>query len=186
MKQVILMLALVVVIAGIVLGAYLPWAKATSYISALRNLPNVTSMDGFVKNFDEPLNMYSPVGDEEVVKFLSNDILQLVNQKDQPEVVSRALVNFIEPRLMLNNVRHLLTGAQMHDILWMKFHSQDDYKLTEQYFLKALEIGPRLPPVLYGLLDLYRASGEKTKMQNVAKIIVGYWPSDSKTAALLK
>lgn len=186
MKQVILMLALVVVVVGIVLGAYLPWAKATSYISALRNLPNVNSMDGFAKNFDEPLNMYSPVGDEEVVKFLSNDILQLVNQKDQPEAVSRALVSFIKPRLLTDNVRHLLTGAQMHFILWSKFHNDDDYKITEQYYLKALSIGPRLPPVLYGLLDLYRQKGEKAKMQEIAKIIVGYWPSDDKVSALLK
>lgn len=169
-----------------ILGAYLPWAKATSYITALRNLPNVTSMDGFAKNFDEPLNMYSPVGDEEVVKFLGNDILQLVNQKDQPETVSRALVSLIEPRLLLDNPRHLLTGAQMRFIMWSKFHNEDDYKITEQYYLKALAIGPRLPPVLYGLLDLYRQKGEKAKMQDIAKKIVGFWPNDDKVSALLK
>ena len=180
------MLALVAVVVGLVLGAYLPWAKATSYITALRNLPNVHSMDGFTANFDETLNMYSPVGNEEVVKFLSNDILQLVNQKDQPENVSRALADFIEPRLLLDNPRHLLTGAQMHFILWSKFHNENDYKLTEQYYLKALSIGPRLPPVLYGLLDLYRQKGEKTKMRDIAKIIVGYWPSDETVSALLK
>ena len=186
MRQVFLTLALITVIAGLFLGAYLPWVKASSYISALRNLSNVRSIDGFVANFDDAMNMYSPVGNEEIVKFLSNDILQLVNQKSQPENVSRALANYIEPHLLLDNPRHLLMGAQMYVIFWSKFHKDEDYLRAEQYYLAARAIGPRLPPVLYGLLDLYRSKGNTEKMRAVAKDILNYWPNDEGTAALLK
>ena len=186
MKQIFLFVLLFAAVASIIMGAYMPWGKATGYIAALRNLSNVHSMDEFKIDFDQPLNYYSPVGDEEVVKFLSNDILQLVNQKGQPEPVARALVGYIETRLFQDNVRHLLTGAQMHAILWAKYHDDADYKIAEQYYLKALDIGPRLPPVLYGLMDLYRMKGDKANMERIANIIVGYWPSDESVQALLK
>lgn len=186
MRQIFLVVALIAVVAGMVLGAYLPWTKATSFVEALRNMRNVGSFSAFVKNFDEPLNRYSPVGNEEIVKFLSSDILQLVSQNNQPENVARVLVEYIEPRLLLDNPRHLITGAQMRIVLWSKSHNEDDYLKAEQYYLKALAIGPRLPPVLYGLLDLYRMRGDKEKMRAVAKSIFSYWPDDDKIGALVK
>ncbi|MFA6365230.1 MAG: hypothetical protein WCW78_02400 [Candidatus Paceibacterota bacterium] len=186
MKQVIIVLGIIVTILSVVYGAYMPLVKAQSYISALRNVQSVRSVDGFKTLFDVPISFYSPIGDEEVVKFLSNDILGVVSQPNQQEAVSRALVEYIEPHLFQTSVIHLLNGSSMRSILWQKHGRDEDYVLAEAYLKKAYAIGPKLPPVLYGLLNLYSLKEDKDNMQKIAKIILTYWPSDEKVKKLVQ
>jgi len=49
---------------------------------------------------------------------------------------------------------------------------------TEDYYLKAYAIGPKLPPVLYGLADLYASNGDVAKFKPVAEAILANWPDD--------
>ena len=176
MKQIAIVIGILLAGVSFIYGAILPYGKASGYISALNNMQNVHSVQGFKDNFDTVFNFYSPVGSEELTKFLSSDVVNLISQEQQPEGVARELVTYIEPHLMQNNPRHLLTGAQMYTVLWLRFHQQSDYNKAVEYYKKVLAIGPNLPPALYGLADLYNRAGDKANLSAVAKTILSYWP----------
>ena len=106
--QILIIPLIGIFIAGIYFGSYLPFVKSKSYIAALSSGSAVKSFDDFKKVFGKPLDFYSPVGQEEVVKFLCNDILNMVSNPKQNEESMRVVINFIEPYLFQNNVRHLL------------------------------------------------------------------------------
>lgn len=179
------MCGIVLVVVGFVYGSLLPYLKAESYLVALSNLPRIRSMQEFAQNFDTMFNFYSPVGDEEVTKFLANDIVNLVNQSQQPESVSRDLTAYIEPRLQKDNSRQLLTGAQLHTILWMRYHTKEDFSKAEWYYKQILSFGPNFPPALYGLLDLYERAGDKENVRKVGNTALSYWPDDATVKALI-
>jgi hypothetical protein len=176
-KNLFIVFLLILAILSIYFGSYLPLAKSRLFIRALRTANEVKTTEQFKSHFDKVFSFYSPIGNEEVVKFLSSDIVNVVSQAAQNESVARELVSYIEPRLFLNNVRHLLVGAQLHSILWNNFHRPEDLKKAEEYYLAAFKIGPKLPPVLFGLLELYRAAGDHKKYEDIAKLVVTYWPN---------
>ena len=186
MKQIIIVFGIILAILGFIYGAALPFMKAGAYISAMGNLSNVRSTQGFRDNFDAVFNFYSPVGTEEATKFLANDIVNLVSQEQQPEAVARDLVAYIEPHLEKDNPRHLISGAQMHMILWVRYHQKDDYTKAESYYKQILSFGPKLPPALYGLFELYSRSGDKENMKKVGETILSYWPSDANVRNLVQ
>lgn len=166
-------------------SAYLPYAKSRAYINAIRAAQNLRSVEEFKKTLDKVFNFYSPVGDEEVVKFLSNDVASLINQEQATQDISRLIVEYIEPRFFENNVRHMITAAKMYETLWRRWGGEDDFKKTESYFLKAYEIGPKLPPVLYGMVSLYYAHRDFDKVKTIAGEILTYWPDDERLKPLL-
>src|SRR3989344_4656571 len=176
-KQPIIIILIVFAFISVYFGAYLPFARGQAYITALRAAQSIHSLNEFEALFDRPLDFYSPVGDEEVAKFLGMDILNTITQV-RPEELNRALVEYIEAHMLKNNVRHLIILGQMYSILWREYGHKEDYMKSEAYQRKALEIGPNLPPVLYGLLDIYQASGDNAKLKEIASEIVKYWPED--------
>lgn len=179
LKNLIIVLLIIAACLSIYFGAYLPFTKSQRYIVAIRTLPSLKSLADFEKNFDAAINYYSPVGDEEMMKFLSNDISSIIADQKQTEAVSRALVEYIEPHMFKNETRHLLTLGRMYSVLWQKFGRKDaDYIRAEEYYLKAYSIGPKLPPVLYSLFDLYKLKGDNKKLKNIASEILRYWPDD--------
>ena len=169
---------------GIYFGAILPLAKAQSYLDAQRRMKNVRTMDDFRANFDASFNLYSPVGDEEIAKFLGNDIMNIVNE-GQPENVSRELVSYIETHLFKDDVRHLLVLGQMYQILWQSFKVEEDYQKAIGYLEKAHEIGPNLPSPMYKLLSLYLLHGDKESVQRMGNLILANWPQDENVKAAL-
>ena len=172
-------------IASIIFGSYMPYAKSDLYISGLKSTGNVKSTTDFENLFRPALDYPSPVGQEEVVKYLGSDILGILNQNSS-EAVDRELVNFMEPYMFKDNVRHLLTLAQDYSILWNKFHKADDYKKAVDYYLQAYAIGPKLPPVLYNLLQIYNAGGDKEGVLKIGNEILSYWDDQSVSNFLSK
>ncbi len=179
MKHVLVIIGIILAITSIVMGSYMPFHKAQIYIHAMNNLSNVKTIDGFKESFDRVFNFYSPIGGEESFKFLSNNIIGFISNKDQPEAVSRTLVDYVEPRSERNNVIHLLTLANMYKILWQNYGLETDYKKTESYLREAMVIGPKLPPVLYFLLDIYVNKGDAPHAKEIAGKILELWPSDA-------
>lgn len=186
LRQFIILLLIISALLSIYFGAYLPFTKSQRYIAAIRAVSSVKSVADFKKNFDAAINYYSPIGDEEVMKFLGNDILGIITGQDQPEAVSRELVEYVEPHMFKNDTRHLIALGQMYFTLWQKYGKKDvDYAKAEEYFLGAYSIGPKLPPVLYSLLDLYRLKGDGEKLKNIASEILTYWPDDESVKNVL-
>jgi tetratricopeptide (TPR) repeat protein len=180
----ICVLGMVLAALGIYFGAILPLAKAQSYLDAQRRMPSVHTIDDFKANFDASFNLYSPVGDEEIAKFLGNDILNIVNQ-GQSEDVSRELVSYMEGHMFKDDVRHLLVLGQMYQILWQSFHKEEDYQKAISYLEKTHELGPNLPPPMYKLLNLYVLHGDKENAQRVANLILANWPEDKNVKTFL-
>jgi O-antigen ligase len=161
--------------AGIYFSAFLPYGKAIRFINAERATASISTEEQFEAIFRVPLDFPSPVGDEETVKYLSNDIMGILPQvKDQE--TARRLTAFIEPHLWQDDIRHILVGAQLHYILWHNFGAAADFKATEDYFLKAHEIAPQLPQPLYGLAQLYKEKGDQAKLTAELKEIKSLWP----------
>jgi tetratricopeptide (TPR) repeat protein len=184
-KQSIAIIGIILAILSIYFGSYLPLVKSRRFITALGSASSVKTINDFQKNFDNAFKFYSPVGDEEMAKFLSSDILRAISQKEQSEAASRALVNYIEPYMFKNNVRHLIVLGQMYFVLWQKSGKEEDFKKAEEYYLKALAIGSKLPPVLYGLFDLERAAGNNEKAKEIGEKILKYWPEDERVRRLM-
>jgi len=187
LRQLLIIVLIILSVIGLYFGAYTPWVKAQAYINALKTVSGgkVQSLGDYIGAYDKAVKIYSPIGDEEVTKFLSNDIMNVVVKSSQSEAVSRALVDYAEPLLFKNNVRHLLVGGQMHFVLWKRFQKEEDYQKAEQYYLTARAIGPKLPPVLYELLSLYKEKGEVIKVKEVAQTILSLWPDDTEVRAFL-
>ena len=184
-KIIICVIGILTAVLSIIFGSYLPLVKARLFIVSLSSASSIKTINDFQKNFDKPFKFYSPVGDEETAKFLSSDILKSISQKEQSEAASRILVDYMEPYLFKNNVRHLIILGQMYSVVWQKSGKEEDFKKAEEYYLKALKIGPKLPPVLYGLLDIERAKGNKEKVKEISEIILKYWPEDERIKSLI-
>lgn len=168
---------LALALSSLYLGVLSPYIRAREYIKAVQALSSIRTLQEFEERFNRALLFPSPVGKEEIVKFLGNDILSIVSQPNQPEAVARALVEFIEPHLFENNVRHQLLGGQLHMVLWQRYgRKTEDFARAEAYFKAALVIGPKLPPVLFSLLDLYRKSGNDQRANEIRSVILGFWP----------
>jgi O-antigen ligase len=170
---------LAILAAGsLIFGVYAPVAKARAYISAIQTAASVTSVPTFIAHFTPALTHWSPIGQEEVVKFLASDIAGMVGGGNQPEEGMRGLVAFIEPYLLQNNVRHLLVGGHLYYALWSQYGKKaEDYTRAEQYYQAAREIGPALPPVLYALFDLYLNGGDYERARVTGESILQLWPN---------
>lgn len=183
----------IVAVAGIVFaallwiyGSVLPLLKAQAYITAVQNVPKVRTVQEFESNFNSVFDLYSPVGGEEVAKFLTGNILQAMDsQTNQPENVSRELTRYIESKIY-PDTRHYLSMANLYTLLTSRFRREDDYNKAIGYYLKAREQGPKLPPVLYGLFSLYEARGDKAAAKEVGETILKYWPQDTRISDALK
>lgn len=175
----------ILAVLSIVFGGIMPIQKSSMYISGLEQVPNIHSTQEFKNIFGAALNYPSPVGQEEISKYLQSDILGIISQ-NKNEAVDRDLVNFIEPYALQDNVRHVLAMGEMYGTLWNNFRKESDFQTAVNYYLKAYAIGPKLPPVLYGLLSLYRAHGDAAQMQKIGKEILSYWDDPSVKAVLGK
>jgi len=98
-----------------------------------RALEYFQSVQDFKDIFGPALFLYSPIGDEEIMKFLGFDVVATLasSQNDFPDAEAHKLVEFLEPKLILSDVRHLIIGGQLHAILWQRYGADDDYKKSE-------------------------------------------------------
>lgn len=187
LKQLIIVLLILAAVASVYFGALAPLAKAQSYINALRTIPLIGSIDEFRQAFDVPLTLPSPVGQKEVVKYIATNIQEIITHPNQPENVMRALAEYIEPYIYQNDVRHLIVMGQIYYTLWTNYGRKDvDFQKAVDYFKKVEVIGPKLPPALYSLFDLYREHGDVEKAKEVGKEILKFWPNDAEVEGFIK
>jgi tetratricopeptide (TPR) repeat protein len=184
-KQFIILLLIVLVGLGVYFGAFLPLGKSQRFIDAQTNIRLVQSTEQLKALYDVPLNFSSPIGQEEVVKFVASTVGDILAQENIPEEVGRWLVAYIDPYLFKNELRHLMLRGNMYAFLWEKYGNEEDFKKAEEALLAAHNIGPKTPPILYRLLDLYAKKGDEANARKYAELIISYWPQDEKVRAFL-
>jgi tetratricopeptide (TPR) repeat protein len=186
MKKYLSAFGIILGIAAIFFGSIFPFLKANSYIRFIQSMPKLSTIAQFESAFRGTLDYFSPVGEEEVVKFSSSDLITNLISQDNPEAVSRELVSIISPYLFKDDVRHLIMKGNLYRIMWQKYRKADDFSKSEESYRAALAIGPKLPPVLYSLFDLYREAGDANKVLEIGSTILKYWPSDEQVGSILR
>lgn len=184
LKQSIAIIGIILAILGIIFGAYLPFKKAQLYISSMYQMRSLKTPQDFEKVFDKLCAFYSPVGNDEIARLLGNSLINPIASPQNSEPASRYLVEYLEPKLQKDDVKHLLILAEMYFFLWQKSGNENDFLKSEEYYQKARNYGPQLPQVLYGLFDLYKQKGDLEKLKQIGETILKYWPEDEKTRAI--
>lgn len=168
------------------MDAFLPYKKSHAFIASLRNAQNIKSFQEFTDNFSRPLDMSSPIGQEEIIKYIASDIQNTVFQiKDQNEPVAQALTGFIEPYIDITDVNHTLAMAGMYTGIWKYYGKEDYFKKAEMYFQSIEKDNPNLPLSYYNLLSLYKAQGDIEKTKEYAEKILKLWPADTNVQKIL-
>lgn len=184
-RKIVIVIVIAIALLGVYFGSYLPIAKARRYINFLQTVPNAPlSLNDLKIELDKVLKFYSPIGQEEVVRYIGNDILNVVASGNQPEIVDRELSQYIEPYLFKNDIRHLIIAGELRRALWMEYGKEEDYKKSEEIYLSALKIAPKFPLILNNIFDLYGRKGDKEKMKEIGEIILKYWPEDKRVKNL--
>lgn len=179
LKKIVIGVLVVLAVLSMWFGAVQPWRKARSYITAIHTLPSMESVEDFEVTFGRSLSLPSPVGQEEIVKFLGSDVVgDIVMQEHIPEEIAVALVSFVESHFIEGNVFHSLAAGLLHNLLWERYRREEHFVRAEGYYRALLAMGPKLPPALYSLFELYGSHGDMEKRREIAETILRYWPDD--------
>jgi tetratricopeptide (TPR) repeat protein len=180
-RETLIILGIIAGILSIYLGAYLPYVKSASYIYFLKTSGEKTQgIQDLEVELDKVIMTYSPIGQEEAVRYIGNDILNVLLNVKNSEAIDRELVGYIEARVFKKEIRHILVMGEMYKVLYVKYGKQEkDYLAAENYYKEVLAMAPKFQPALYTLFDLYEISGNKSGMNEIGKQILKYWPSDT-------
>lgn len=173
-------------------GDYLPLNKSEAFISALRNLQGIKSLADFEQTFSVPLNMPSPIGQEELVRNTGNTVLNLVQQSNNPDVVGK-IIDFIESYYNpiierghgMSFEQNLYVLGALNESAFVKTKQARFLDDALKYYSKGLELGPKRPQFLYGLYDVYRIEGNVDGVKAIAEQILSQWPADDRVSSSL-
>jgi len=185
-KKIVIVIVIVIVLFAIYFGSYLPFVKAQRYISVISKISLIKTPKQFEEEFGKIFNFYSPIGDEETAKFAANVLINPIDDKNQPEIASRFLGEYMESKLKKDDIKHLIILGQIYESLWKKSGKESDFIKSEEYFRKALSIAPKLPPVLYELFNVYQLKGDTEKLKQISETILKYWPEDERIKEIIK
>ena len=186
-RNIFLTALIILALFGIYEGSFRSLTKAQKYIVALGKRRQIHSVEDFEKSFQEVLQYRARVSDDEIVKFIGGDVIDLISGGQQKEEVSRRLLSFVEKYSDEEDALHLLNIGRSFHFLWINYgQKEEDFQKAEAYYTKVLERGPRLPPALYGMLDLYRAKGDAEKVLEYGNRILALWPDDTRVITFLE
>jgi len=192
-KKIISLFSVVVTIFLMYFGSYLPFKKSQLLIDSMMNWQSqkIRTLQDFFDNFNKSLNFFSPVGQEESIKILGEQIFPLIQNKP-PATIARALVDYLDEEFnrlpeksSLGYNQNLLVVASTHEINWFSYKEKKDFELAQRYFLKGLEKSPKRPQFLYGLFELYRLSNLDAQAKLIGEEILKYWPEDKNVADIV-
>jgi len=185
MRNIVVVIIIITALAGTYYGAYRPFVKSRLYISVGQAAASVRVFDDLVAHYDTMFNYYSPIGNKEVAKFFSSNILNLIFKEGQSEEVTKALVEYATSYLSQDDTVHLLQIAYEYDLLWQRFGDAEYYDMAESYYSQVNDIGPRLPHALHGLFNLYGRSGDSEKQRTIGEKILELWPYDERVKKII-
>jgi hypothetical protein len=192
-KKIIAVVAIIFILYLAYYGSFLPLRKSQVFIETLKKLQTIRSYEEFEKAFSVPLNMPSPIGQEELVRNTSNIVLNLLQRGGgNPELVV-ALVDFLEryynPILErgrgMSFEQNLYVLGAINELAFFQTNQVKYLLAAENHYSRGLELAPRRPQFLYGMFDIYRIEGNVLKAKAIAEQILEYWPNDSRTREAL-
>lgn len=180
------------------LGSFLPMRKSAAFIRGLRTVEAAAAAgeitpDLFERIMFQPLIAPSPIGQEELVRQATGMVLDVIQQSGGPEGVER-LINFaesfytpiIERGRGTSFSQSLYVLGLMHQTAAVKTRDGRYLAVAQAYFEEGLRRGPDRPQFLYGLLDLYRMTGDFDRAREAGERILALWPSDERVRKALE
>ncbi len=189
-------------IIGILISAFLlciayignlrPLVKSQTFIDTLRNLNSARSLSEFEKKVSVPLDYWSPIGQEELVRNIANIVLGSVQQNSDQKSIGE-MVDYIESyykpivdrgRGMSFEQNLYILGA-INEVAYTKTNEVKYLQEAYEYYSQGLALGPERPQFLFGLFDVYRMEGDVKDTISTAQEIMNLWPSDTRTPQAL-
>ncbi len=169
-------------------GSYLPLRKAQAFVAMLASKNQFASFEELKETFLRPLELPSPIGEEELIRNTANSIMRFVQGNGDPSVIG-PLVAFAEElyRPIMERGRGMSFGQNlyllgaMNEIALVKTQDPKYLAAAKKYFSLGLELGPKRPQSLYGMFDIYRFEGNVDGVKTIAEQILTQWPNDEKT-----
>ncbi|OGG39575.1 hypothetical protein A2116_00760 [Candidatus Jorgensenbacteria bacterium GWA1_49_17] len=185
-KKVAIVAGIVVVAVGLYWGALLPYRKAKAFIGSVRALQSVKTVQEVESRFQEVLDIASPVGHDETVGFVVEQLTNVIRSRP-PEEVGRLIVDYAEevshPVLADSQspelTKMILKMGIVYQAAWLLYADETYAGKAEELYLEGLKISPNRPQFLYGLFDLYASGGRRAEAIEIGKEIVRFWPNDS-------
>ncbi|MEK7195612.1 MAG: hypothetical protein AAB655_02875 [Patescibacteria group bacterium] len=168
-------------------GTYLPLKKSRSFIEAMKSMRYAKSVDDFKSIASVPLDIPSPIGQEELVRNIANAALNLVQRTDDTAIIN-AVMDFIEERYRpvidrgrgMSFEQNLYILGAMNETAFVKTKEKKYFDAAKIYYSMGLELGPKRPQFLYGMFDIYRLEGNVDGAKGIAERILSQWPNDAR------
>ncbi len=194
-KQVIAVVASLLILVVAIYGSYFPMRKAEVFIATLQGLQTspVTSLNELTSRLSVPLDYASPVGQEELVRNTANNILSFVSQSADPTSTA-VLISFLDSyygpiiargRGMSFEQDLYLMGA-INEMAYVHIGNPAYIENSQKYYEEGTALGPNRPQPLYGLFDVYRAEGNVASTTAIGERILSNWPTDKSIAESLQ
>jgi hypothetical protein len=187
-KKIIGILASVFIMSVAYYGSYLPLQKSQSFIATLQSLSSVKSLQEFEAKLSTPLDLPSPIGQEELVRNTSNITLNLVQQNNSSGTIGE-VVSYIEKYYApiidrgrgMSFEQNLYVLGTINEIAFIKTHNLKYLEDAHKYYDEGLTLGPTRPQFLYGMFDIYRTEGNVDGARAIKDRILSEWPGDQRT-----
>jgi hypothetical protein len=193
-KQMIAVILTAAILAVAWWGSYAPMRKAELFIATLQSLQTTpaSSLQDLETRLSAPLDYSSPVGQEELVRNMANNVLSFVQHSTDATTTSQ-LVNFLhhyydpiiaQGKGMSFNQDLYLLGA-IHETAFVQTRNPQYLFAAQQYYEAGLTLGPDRPQALYGIFDVYRFEGNVASATAVGEKILTLWPTDQNISQAL-
>lgn len=175
-------------------GTYLPYHKSEVFIETIRGMSGARSVEEFKKMFSMPLDIPSPSGQEELVRNMASEITGFVGRGTTSPEIEEDVIAFVERYFdpIIQRGKGMSFGQDLYilgtlqRIAYQHSKKAEHLVAAEKYFIKGLELGPRRPQFLYGLLDLSIIGGNGARVGRLAEQIHAQWPTDARVSELLR
>jgi len=194
-KQVIAVIASLLILAVAAYGSYLPMRKAQIFITTLQGLQSspVSSLDELKSRLAVPLDYSSPIGQEELVRNTANNILSFVSQSADPTstgVLVSFLNGYYDPIIArgkgMSFGQDLYLMGAINEMAYVHIGDPTYLSAAQKYYEEGVALGPNRPQTLYGLFDVYRAEGNVASTTAIGEKILSNWPTDTSIATGLQ
>lgn len=192
-KKTISIVAAVFILTVAYYGSYLPFRKSRVFIDALQNLNSVKSIDEMERVFSSALDPASPIGQEELIRNITNTVVNLVNQSGaNPELTKRAVAyvtSYFKPIMDrgkgMSFGQNLYVLGALNELAFLRTNDPVYLNAAGEYFARGNAMSPKRPQFLYGLLDVYGAVNRLEDAKKIAEQILAQWPDDERAKKAL-
>src|SRR5208283_3390830 len=151
--------------------------KAEIFIATLQGLQTtpVNSLNELESRLAVPLDYSSPVGQEELVRNMANNILGFVQQSGNATATDEMmsfLGNYYAPIVArgkgMSFGQDLYLLGAINEMAFVRTGEPAYLTASQHYYEEGEQLGPNRPQSLYGLFDVYRAENNIPAVTTIA------------------